>query len=301
MVSSENLSISSSRPNHRISISVYEPPLSTGGLIPVVVMAHGIGAIKEAGLEPFAAAFVGAGYAAITFDYLHFGMSDGQPRGLLSVPQELRDCKDVIAWVRQQPRRFDINRIVFWGSSFGGMHVASLLAEDHGLAAGIAQCPCVDGLGASLQIPLVTTMRLISAALLDYLSSFFSDTPVYIPLAGDSSTLALMMGEEVVEGWARITPREGVDFPNRIAARSILSLSFNRPFLKLHRSVKPLLVVLPTWDHQAPLGAAEDAVRRAPLGESLRVSGGHFDLYKWGPSYTENLNGQLSFLKRVIG
>ncbi|OJJ37970.1 hypothetical protein ASPWEDRAFT_171422 [Aspergillus wentii DTO 134E9] len=95
-------------------------------------MGHGIGAIKAAGLQLFAAACAQAGYAALAFDYLHFESSDGQPRNLMSVPQELRDFRDVNALVREHPDRFD----------------------DHQLAAGIAQCPCVDGFASSLQVPL---------------------------------------------------------------------------------------------------------------------------------------------------
>ncbi|XHG03927.1 hypothetical protein AWENTII_007212 [Aspergillus wentii] len=91
-------------------------------------MGHGIGAIKAAGLQLFAAACAQAGYAALAFDYLHFESSDGQPRNLMSVPQELRDFRDVNALVREHPDRFDVSRIVVWGTSCGGMHVTVLVA-----------------------------------------------------------------------------------------------------------------------------------------------------------------------------
>ena len=43
----------------------------TPGPHPAVVMAHGIGGIKAAGLAPFAEHFAGNGFAALVFDYRH--------------------------------------------------------------------------------------------------------------------------------------------------------------------------------------------------------------------------------------
>lgn len=47
---------------------------------PVIVMAHGFGAIRAAGLYDFAERFVKAGYAVFLFDYRSFGDSEGEPR-----------------------------------------------------------------------------------------------------------------------------------------------------------------------------------------------------------------------------
>ncbi|KAL2220074.1 hypothetical protein M432DRAFT_638230 [Thermoascus aurantiacus ATCC 26904] len=164
------------------------------------------------------------------------------------------------------------------------MHVTALLAEDHQLAAGIAQCPCVDGFAASVKIPLLRSARLLSLAVRDVVSStFFRQEPIYVALASDGSPKspsALMTRPEVMAGWQRITPDESIPFPDKFTARSILAFSLERP---------------------APLDAAEEAVRRTPLGEDLRVKGGHFDLYAGGIAFEENIKGQLAFLKRVLG
>ncbi|MDT7753598.1 MAG: uncharacterized protein QOD96_7260, partial [Pseudonocardiales bacterium] len=42
---------------------------------PAVVMAHGIGAVKAGGLQPFAERFRAEGFAAIVFDYRQWGGS----------------------------------------------------------------------------------------------------------------------------------------------------------------------------------------------------------------------------------
>ncbi|EUC40280.1 hypothetical protein COCMIDRAFT_109222 [Bipolaris oryzae ATCC 44560] len=266
-------------------------------------MGHGIGAVKGAGLPQFATAFAEQGYAAVVFDYLHWGQSDGEPRGDLVVSRELQDFKDVIAWVRLQPERFDNQRIVAWGSSFGGMHVTALMAQDHDLRAGIAQCPCVDGTASSLMLPLVYSLRLGLTAMADAIGSLFGAKPIYVNLTGDDTPgapLSLMRGPEAVSGFKNIEPIDGTTLSNAITARSVLQVLAIRPVRHIHKSTKPYLLVLPTWDHQASLTAAERAVQEAPLGEALRVEGGHFDLYPNAPAYQRNLAGQLQFLKRVF-
>ncbi len=302
--------IASSRCEADLAATIYSPPrraLDGSGSLderpPVIVLGHGLGAIQAAGLGPFATAFSAQSYVAITFDYLCWGESQGHPRGLLSLPGQLQDWRDVLSWVRQQPNRFDASRIFVWGSSLGGMHITSLLAEDHGLAGGIAQCPCVDGLKATLMVPPATSLRLLASAVYDGILSLLGREPHYVAIAADGSPEtqpALMDGMDVIKGWERLTPAS-VPFPNKIAARSIFSLMLCRPILQIHKSVKPYLVVLPTWDNQVPLGSAEEAVRRAPLGEGVRVRGGHFDLYYNGIAFDENIAAQLTFLARIAG
>ena len=56
-----------------------------GGRPPVVVMAHGLGGVREMRLDAYAERFAAAGYVCLVFDYRHFGASGGQPRQLLSI------------------------------------------------------------------------------------------------------------------------------------------------------------------------------------------------------------------------
>ncbi|KAF9872689.1 alpha beta hydrolase [Colletotrichum karsti] len=266
-------------------------------------MGHGIGAIKAAGLSPFASAFTYEGYVAVTFDYIGFGESEGTPRNILNVQHELQDFRDVIKWVREpdQADWVDSARIVAWGSSFGGMHVTALMSEDHDLAAGISQCPLVDGPAGVLQMPLTRSLTLAATATLDIVGWLLgAKEPQYVKLVSDGSSTAVMASQEVVEGWARLAPEHGEDWPNMIAGRSLLSIMLSRPLQQVRKSTRPYLIVLPTWDHEASLDAAEECVRRAPLGEALRVEGGHFDLYKGGKSFEKNVEGQKQFLRRVL-
>jgi fermentation-respiration switch protein FrsA (DUF1100 family) len=299
----EDVKIKSSRDDLKIALSIFTNQHVPQAPTPAIVMGHGIGAVKGAGLPPFATAFAEQGYAAVVFDYLHWGQSDGEPRGDLVVSRELQDFKDVITWVRSQPETFDGQRIVAWGSSFGGMHVTALMAQDHSLRAGIAQCPCVDGTASALMLPFFYSLRLGMKAMADMIRGLIGAEPIYVNLTGDDAPgapLSLMRGPEALNGFKNLQPVDGTILSNTITARSVLHILTNRPVRYIHKSTKPFLIVLPTWDHQASLAAAERAVREAPLGEALRVEGGHFDLYPNAPAYEKNLEGQLQFLKRVL-
>jgi uncharacterized protein len=81
----------------KISARLYQP--SRPSPHAVLVMGGGIGLVQSGGLPPFAEAFQAEGYAALTLDYLSFGSSQGTPRNVLSLSQELQDFRDVIAWV----------------------------------------------------------------------------------------------------------------------------------------------------------------------------------------------------------
>ncbi|KAJ5105279.1 hypothetical protein NUU61_002626 [Penicillium alfredii] len=160
MVRSENVMIPASGVDLRIS-ATYLIPENAHPKPPLIIMGLGIGAVKAAGPLPFAERFVAAGYATLRFDYLFFGESEGKPANLMSIPRELQDFLDVVAWARQQDNQWDVNRLIVWGTSFGGMHITALMAEDHGLAAGIMQCPCVDGLAAVMKVSLWRTLRML--------------------------------------------------------------------------------------------------------------------------------------------
>ena len=91
-----------------------DPPTATGTTI---VMAHGIGGIKSAGLAPIAERFAGAGHTCVVFDYRHFGASEGSPRELLRIRAERDDYRSALKFARELP---ETTRTVVWGCSFAG-------------------------------------------------------------------------------------------------------------------------------------------------------------------------------------
>src|SRR5690242_7878529 len=103
---------------------------------PIVVLAHGFAAFRDLRLDAYAARFAQAGYAALVFDYRHWGASDGEPRRVLDIAKQQADWRAAVAYARSLDD-VDATRVVGWGSSFGGGHVLTLAAHDRGFAAAI--------------------------------------------------------------------------------------------------------------------------------------------------------------------
>ena len=82
----------------RISAWLYRP--ASGGPAPVLVMAHGLGAVRTMRLDAYAERFSAAGYACLVFDYRNFGDSEGQPRQLLDIGMQLADWAAAVAYAR---------------------------------------------------------------------------------------------------------------------------------------------------------------------------------------------------------
>ena len=89
-------------------------------------------------------------------------------------------------------------------------------------------------------------------------------------------------------------------FLNQIAARELLSILVHRPCRRTGRSIKPYLAVSTEYDSVAYLKSADKVAKDAPLGELVKVKGGHFDVYKGEFSFDENVNAQLSDPSSVI-
>jgi pimeloyl-ACP methyl ester carboxylesterase len=266
---------------------------------PVVVMAHGIGGVKAAGLAPFAERFADGGFAAVVFDYRHWGRSTGQPRQLLSIRRQLDDYRTVLAWVRAHAE-FDATRVFVWGTSFAGMHVVELAAAEPGLAGAIAQCPLVDGLAGVAQIPFSRGLRLAAHAVADLFGSALGRPPHYLQVSVPSGQLGVIATEDAMAGYARLDPGDD-SWPNDITARSVLDVTVRRPVRRARRTRCPLLMVVAEHDTTAPTGPALTVAARAPRGELYRSRGGHYDVYAGGLDHDNVLRVEVEFLRRHAG
>ena len=264
---------------------------------PVIVMAHGIGAIKAGGLAPFAERFQNEGFIAVVFDYRQWGASTGLPREAVSVPRQLEDYRTVVRWARTQPD-IDDGRIFVWGTSFAGMHVVELAASDGHLAGAIAQAPLVDGLAAAAMTSPARSIRLLTLAVVDRVGSWFGRPPIYLPGAGAPGQLAVGSTEDALFGERLMTPTDGTAWNNRVAARSLLSVSAHRPVRRAARIRCPILLVVPEQDSMAPIGPALSVGAKAPLAELYRSEGGHYDVYQGGASFQAVLDVEVEFLRR---
>jgi pimeloyl-ACP methyl ester carboxylesterase len=266
------------------------------GRRPVVVLGHGLGATRDMSLDDYAEAFRSDGYACVVFDYRHFGDSGGEPRQLLDVEQELTDWASAIAYARSHPS-CDPERVVLWGSSFGGGHALTAAARDGGVAAVIAQCPFTDGIASMLRHDPVASVRVGTRAVRDVLGAARGRTPVTVGLVGQRRSAALLTAPDALPGYAALlTP--GTTFRNEVAARFAFQLPRYRPGRRLRELRCPVLLCLCSEDSVAPTART----RRYAAGTRADIREypfGHFAIYG-EPERGVVLHDQRAFLGREV-
>lgn len=276
-------------------------PPEGDGPQPYVVMAHGLGATMELGLDDFARRFQAAGYGVLAFDYRSFGSSDGEPRQVISVRKQLQDWQAALEHVRGLPTA-DAGRIAIWGSSFGGGHVISTAAREPDVAAAIAQVPFTDGLQSLLCLRPLTALRLTLDGIVDLARSLFGASPKYVPLVGRPGDVALMSAADSYDGYMQLVPpatESTSTWRDQAAARIALFISLYAPRRAAKKVQSPLLVIAAATDTIAPAKGAIAAAKAAPKGELLEYEGGHFDYYK-GVGFDRIIEDELAFLDRQL-
>jgi dienelactone hydrolase len=274
-----------------IAAWLYHPEGATGA----VVLGHGLAAVRDQRLPAYAERFAEAGLAALVFDYRHFGASAGEPRQLLDIHRQLEDWRSAFAYARGLE---GIRRVGLFGTSFGGGHVLSLAAEEPAVAAVVAQCPMTDGLKSSLKTPKLTAAKLAKVALQDQVGSYLGRRPKLIPAAGRAGELALMSADDVLPGFASITPPDS-SWRNAVAARVGLKIGLYRPGRHAAEIACPLLVCVCDHDSLVDVAASDKVAHDAAQGEVAHYPIGHFDIYT-GEWFERAVSRQAEFLSRHL-
>ena len=280
----------------RCAAYLYAPDgaLDPAAPVPCVVMAHGFSATRDDGLPAYATAFAQAGFAALVFDYRHFGSSSGEPRQLLDIGRQQDDYRAAVAFARGLPG-IDPERIALWGSSFSGGHVLAVAAGDPRIAAVVAQAPYVDSLPTLALVPPKNILRGTAEGIYDAVGALAGRAPHYLPAVAPPGGFAMMTAPEAVPGFAAITPH-GSRWENRVAARIMLTLGLYRPTRHAGALRMPLLVCVCDEDQITPPGPAATVAERAPRGELRRYPYGHFGIY----SDVGARGDQVAFLTRHL-
>ncbi|OBK97048.1 alpha/beta hydrolase [Mycobacterium asiaticum] len=279
----------------RISAWLYRP--AGDAVVPLIVMAHGLGAVRTMRLDAYAERFSAAGYACLVFDYRNFGDSEGQPRQLLDIDMQLADWAAAVNFARTQPR-VDSNRIALWGSSFGGGHVIASAARLPGIAAAVAQCPFTDGFASIGAINPATAARITALGIRDVIASRLGKPPVMIPTAGRPGEVALMTAPDAYSGYLNLVP-DGVQLPNEVAARIGLKVLIYRPGRSAAKIGCPILFCVCETDSVAPSGPTLRHAAKAPRGEIKTYPEGHFDIYV-GDAFERVVTDQIAFFHRHL-
>ncbi len=267
------------------------------GSVPCVVLAHGFGATRAARLGAFAERFAAAGYAALVFDYRHFGDSDGEPRQLLDIGRQQDDWRAAIAFARSLAG-VDADRIVAWGSSFAGGHVMVIAAEDERLAAAISQNPFVDGLATLRAAGPANALRLTAAGLRDELGRLRRPAPFTIPIVARPGETGAMCSPDALPGYSAMF-EPGESWVNAVAARVALRVGFYRPGRRARSIACPWLVAVSERDVVTPPTPALSAAARARRATVRRYDAGHFEIYV-GAGFEQAIADQLEFLELVL-
>ena len=279
----------------RCAAWLYRP--AGAGPRPTVVMAHGLGCVKEMRLDAYAERFVEAGYACLAFDYRHFGASDGEPRQLLDIPRQQQDWAAAVAYARSLPD-VDADRVVLWGSSLSGGHVLAVADADPRVAAVISQTPHIDGLASMRAEKTRTVARLTLHGLYDSVRGLFGRSPHYVLSTASGGETGLLNAPGASEGYLGLVP-DGMAFDRRVAARFVLNIGLYSPGRALARLPMPTLVQVALGDKTTPAIPALEASASAPNATLREYPTGHFQPYV-EPLFSEFVGDQLAFLAEHV-
>ncbi|OBY30299.1 alpha/beta hydrolase [Mycolicibacter kumamotonensis] len=282
--------------NDSVSAWLYRPDDTGPNGAPLLVMAHGLGAVRTMRLDAYAERFAAAGYACLVFDYRNFGASGGAPRQLLDVGLQLADWAAAVDFAHTLAG-IDPARIGLWGTSFSGGHVIATAARLP-VAAVVAQCPFTDGIASARTIPPLTLPRVSLLALRDLAAARLGNPPVMVATAGRPGEVALMTTPDSYPGYLRLVP-EGQTVRNEIAARLGMKIIAYRPGRLAAKVECPILFCVCDRDSVAPAGPTLRYAARAPRGTVKRYDEGHFDIYV-GDAFERVVADQLDFLDRNL-
>ena len=279
----------------RISAWLYRP---TGNEpAPLLVMAHGLGAVRGMRLDAYAERFSAAGYGCLVFDYRNFGDSEGRPRQLLDIGMQLADWAAAVGYARTLPG-IDPGRIGLWGTSFGGGHVIATAARLPGIAAAVAQCPFTDGIASARTLSPLIFPRVGIRAARDLVAARLGKPPVMVPAVGRPGEVALMNAPDAYPGYLKLVP-EGAELPNEVAARIALKIMAYRPGRLTAKIACPILFCVCEADSVAPAGPTLRYAAKAPRGEVKVYPEGHFAIYV-DDAFERVVADQLAFLDKHL-
>lgn len=265
---------------------------------PVIVMAHGFGALRDWGLTPFADRFVQAGFAVVRFDYRGFGRSGGQPRRVVDGPAHVDDWVSAIDAVAA---RLDVDgtRLGIWGSSYsGGQVLVAASRRPQVVKAVSSQVPFVHGLSSALRYPIRHQPAAMWMAIRDAVRGD-GEEPVYMPIISADGGTAALICDECVEGYSKLVPK-GQEAENKVAARFLFSLPFFYPIDSAPKVQAPTLVIAAERDGLIPIQKVRDTAKALPRGEYVELPGAHhFSPYQ-GPVFEQVVARQTAFFRQHL-
>jgi len=263
----------------------FYPAAGASSTAPVIVMAHGLSAVKEMYLDKYAEAFSRAGLGALVFDNRNFGASDGEPRQEIDPVAQVRDYRHAITYAIGLPE-VDRNRVGVWGSSYSGGHVLVLGAIDQRVKAVVAQVPLVSGyenIRSLVRSDLIGGFQDMFDA--DREARFRGEAPAMVPAVNEDPLGPCAMPTPDSYQWFTETHElRAPSWRNEITLRSVEMLREYEPDSYVHRvAPTPLLVLVAEKDVLTPTELTLATYQKAREPKKLVIlPGGHFDAYVKG-------------------
>jgi pimeloyl-ACP methyl ester carboxylesterase len=219
---------------------------------------------------------------------------------VLDIRAQQLDWRAAVAYARSI-EGVDAGRFVLWGTSFGGGHVMHLAAEDHDVAAVIAQVPHISGPASTFAQPPSLVARLIVAGVRDQLGAFAGRKPYRVPAAGYPGDVAMMTSPDAAPMAIRLAGDRYEELlpENDVAARIALRVPFYSPGRCAPRITAPTLVQIAKRDTVTPFGVALKAARRIPRGQIRTYDCQHFEPYL-DPYFDTVVADQIAFLRTHV-
>lgn len=258
----------------------YTPSPSTGPW-PTIVMAHGWGMVSGGDLEEYAASFVDAGFAALTFDFRNLGASDGQPRQEIDPHRQIEDFRAAISYVRFRGD-VDGERIGLWGSSYSGGHALVVAAIDRRVKCVVSQVPTISGWQAAWQRTSAKDLLAQQQWFEEDREARFRGEPAQsIPMiSADPNAAVAYPGSDSYEYMGGQSEICGT-WKNEVTVRSLELARTYEPGTYITRiAPTPLLMIVADSDVTTPSGLQQEAYQRAHHPKRLLlVPGGHYSVY----------------------
>jgi alpha-beta hydrolase superfamily lysophospholipase len=266
---------------------------------PCVVLLHGFTATRDdCHLDAFCEAFAAAGFAALAFDYRHFGASGGAPRQLLDLKHQYEDCDAALRFARDHDA-IDGTRIAIWGTSFAGGHALDAAVRNPWVAAALCLVPLVDGAVPPPGLTPRRAARSTLAGLRDVARARRGKEPYYVKALGPAGSRAAIPNDGAWEAMSELVPAHS-RWRNEVAARILVKLSGHRPAKRAAAVACPLLVQIAEQETLLRNDPAVKAAERAPRGELRRYAGAdHFDVYV-SPAFDTVISDQTAFLNEHL-
>lgn len=285
-----------------VSVWLYLPKINNRK-VPCIVMSHGFGGTKDMMLEKYALKFVESGYAAITYDYRHYGESQGDPRQLFCVASQLEDLRGAISYARAR-EEIDSDNIILWGTSASGNYGITIAAEDRRIKGVIAQCAALNHKEDSKlfvkRYGIGYFLRLIPHGQRDKGRSRFGLSSHTIPAYGKPGTLAMFAVLGAYDELADLVG-DSENFINETCARVIFAPRGPNPIKKARHVKCPVLLLVCARDELvSPVSHEKVARILGDLAEVKNYPIGHFDIYK-GENFGRAIEDQMEFIAKAIG